>query len=88
MYSFFGLGWWTTYDWQATATKQSPSTQDGPILTLFGVFLCLLGMAQIVRPQPDYQTHALQAAMSLLVTNGVQVEVQLSFSLFMITWFT
>ena len=35
-----------SYDWQATARKQSPSTQDILIQTLLWHFVCSLGVAQ------------------------------------------
>ena len=71
-----------SYNWQAVASELSPN-----IGHLFGFSRnnCV-GVAHIVRADPDYSMYVLQAVTSLLGTNCVYVEVQLSISL--LTWFT
>ena len=69
-----------------TVSKGATCSHLNISLPSHAIIVCILGVACVVRPHPDYWMCALKAAMSLLGTICVQVKVWLSISL--LTWYT
>ena len=61
------------FNWRATAMKQFPVCKALWFGNFCGFCLCIPGVAHIVRPHPNYWTHALHTVMSLLTMNCVYV---------------
>ena len=87
--SFSGLVRCMSYNWRASATKRSPSTQDALVwqLTCTWLLFTYSRCGTYSQATPGLLNTCITGyAASLLAMNCVQVEVQLLFSL--ITWFT